>query len=118
LLRAARDRDQEALYDVALRTGLVQPGEVAPSALLEFVSPLVEPLRVDEFPFTRAWLRAQTARSSDVRGSAARTQRRPRIPVRHLLVQRVAAGTTGVLCLLGAPVPVRDEVETALPGMR
>lgn len=47
----------------------------------------------------------------------ARTQRKVHIPVRNLLVQPVVAGTTGVLCLLGARVPLRDEAAIWLPGV-
>lgn len=123
LVRAGQERDAEALFDVAVAAGIVDPADVAPEALLELVDPLLEPLRHERFAFTRGWLRAQTVRFSDPRSSASRTQRRLRIPVRHLLVQRVAAGTTGVLCSLGASVPVREEVagwmlRPAPPGSR
>ena len=114
LLRAGRDRDAAALFDVATATGLVRGADVAPQALLDLVDPLLEPLRHEAFAFSRGWLRSQTIRFSDPRSSASRTQRKLRIPVRHLLVQRVAAGTTGVLCLLGASVPLRHEAEVWL----
>jgi predicted unusual protein kinase regulating ubiquinone biosynthesis (AarF/ABC1/UbiB family) len=117
LLRAGRDRDVAALFDVAKAAGLVRPTDVTAEALLDMMDPLLEPLRHEEFAFTRAWLRSQTTRFSDPRSSASRTQRRLRIPVRHLLVQRVAAGTTGVLCQLGAPVPLRDEAAAWLPEL-
>ncbi|HET7534178.1 MAG TPA: AarF/ABC1/UbiB kinase family protein [Nocardioidaceae bacterium] len=117
LLRAGRDRDAAALFDVASAGGIVQDDEVTPEALLDLVGPLLEPLRHEAFTFTRSWLRSETMRFSDPRSSASRTQRRLRTPVRHLLVQRVAAGTTGVLCLLGASVPLRDEAETWLPEL-
>jgi len=38
------------------------------------------------------------------------------IPPRHLLLQRVASGLVGVLCSLGASVPVDAEVRRWLPG--
>jgi predicted unusual protein kinase regulating ubiquinone biosynthesis (AarF/ABC1/UbiB family) len=117
LLRASRDRDSSALFEVATATGLVAGDTVTPAALSDLLDPLLEPLRHEEFTFTREWLRAQTGRISDPRSRSARTQRRLRSPVRHLLVQRVAAGTTGVLCLLGASVPVAGEVATWMPDL-
>ena len=72
---------------------------------------------VERFPFTRDWLRSLTLRFSDPRSAVSRTQRKLHIPVRYLLVQRVAAGTTGVLCLLGATVPLSGEAATWLPGL-
>lgn len=117
LLRAGRDRDEAALFDLGIDTGLVRATDVTPEALLDLVDPLLEPLRQDSFAFTRGWLRSQTMRFSDPRSSTSRTQRKLHIPVHHLLVQRVAAGTTGVLCLLGAPVPVRHEAAVWLPDL-
>ena len=117
LVRAGRDRDSEALFDVATAAGLVRPTEVTPKALLDLVDPLLEPLRHEEFAFTRGWLRSQTVRFSDPRSAASRTQRKLRVPVRHLLVQRVAAGTTGVLCQLGASVPLGEEAAAWLPEL-
>jgi hypothetical protein len=117
LLRAGRDRDEAALFGVCIATGLVRATDVTPEAMLDLVDPLLEPLRHESFAFTRGWLRSQTTRFSDPRASASRTQRKLHIPVRHLLVQRVAAGTTGVLCLLGASVPVRHEAAVWLPDL-
>ena len=116
LLRAGRDRDSTALFEVAKAAGLVDTGDVTPQALLALIDPLLDPLRQDTFAFSRTWLRAQTARMSNPRSEVARTQRKLRVPVRHLLVQRVAAGTAGVLCLLGAPVPIRHEAESWMPA--
>jgi predicted unusual protein kinase regulating ubiquinone biosynthesis (AarF/ABC1/UbiB family) len=117
LLRAGRDRDANALFDVALATGLVHRRSVSPEALLDFVDPYLEPLRHETFRFSRSWLRSQTTRVSDPRSSAARIQRKLHMPVRHLLVQRVIAGTTGVLCLLGASVPLGDEAAAWIPEL-
>jgi predicted unusual protein kinase regulating ubiquinone biosynthesis (AarF/ABC1/UbiB family) len=117
LLSAGRDRDADALYAVATSAGLVRDTDVTPDALLDLVDPLLEPLRHEAFAFTRRWLRSQTSRFSDPRSSVSRTERRLHIPVRYLLVQRVAAGTTGVLCLLGVPVPLRAEAEAWLPDL-
>jgi hypothetical protein len=104
------------LSDVATAAGIVGD-DVTPQALLDLLDPLFEPLRHDSFTFSRDWLRSQTIRLSDPRSSAARTQRRLRMEPRHILVQRVAAGTTGVLCLLGASVPVAPEATTWIPRL-
>jgi predicted unusual protein kinase regulating ubiquinone biosynthesis (AarF/ABC1/UbiB family) len=116
LLRAGRDRDAARLFEVAQTAGLVREGPATPESLLDLLDPVLEPLRHERFDFTRAWLRGLTTRFSDPRSAASRTQRNLHIPVRYLLVQRVAAGTTGVLCLLGASVPLAGEASTWLPG--
>jgi predicted unusual protein kinase regulating ubiquinone biosynthesis (AarF/ABC1/UbiB family) len=117
LLRAGRDGDAAALLEIAVRAGIVRPGDMSAAALLGLLDPVLEPLREDTFAFTRSWLRAQTVRLSDPRSAASRAQRKLRVPVRYLLVQRVAAGTTGVLCQLGATVPVRAEVARSIPAL-
>ncbi len=109
LLRAGRDRDAVGLLEVASAAGVVRGSSVSAAVLLDLLDPLLEPLRHESFVFTREWLRSQTTRVSDPRSAAARAQRKLHMPVRHLLVQRVAAGTAGVLCLLGATVAVREE---------
>ena len=116
LLVAGRDRDSAALHRLAADAGLLDPHQVTPEALLGLLDPYLEPLRTPAYRFTRAWMQEQTRRASDPRSAAARTQRRLRIPPRHLLVQRVAAGLAGVLCSLGATVPVDAEARAHVPG--
>lgn len=118
LLAAGRDRDAAELHRLAADAGLLNVRKVVPEALLGLLDPYLQPLRADEFRFNRAWMQEQTRRASDPRSAAARTQRRLSIPPRHLLVQRVAAGLTGVLCSLGAAVPVAAEARAHVPGYR
>ena len=73
LVRAGRDRDPAALSEVATATGLVDADDVTPEVLLALLDPLLDPLRQETFTFTRAWLRAQTARVSNPRSEVART---------------------------------------------
>lgn len=117
VLRAGRDRDGEALLDLLTGAGIVRRGQVDEAELLGTLAPLLEPLRHDEFTFSRRWLRTQTTRFSDPFSSASKVQRKLTIPSGYMLVQRVAMGTTGVLCLLGATVPLRPEAERWLPSL-
>ncbi|MGY1988036.1 ABC1 kinase family protein [Blastococcus sp. SYSU DS0669] len=116
LLAAGRDRDTPALHRIATDAGLLQPARVDPAALMALLDPYLEPLRASGYRFTRSWLQEQTRRASDPLTSAARTQRRLSIPARHLLLQRVTTGLVGVLCSLGATVPVDEEARRWLPG--
>ena len=118
LLRALRDEDAAALHDVARTSGLVRGDDVGAAALLDLLGPYGEPLRAPSHRFERAWLQAQTRRTSDPRTAAARTQRHLTVPPRHLLLQRVAFGLAGVLALLGAQVAVDAEVRREVPGYR
>ncbi len=117
LLRAGRDGDAASLWAAATEAGIVSGGDGDAEGLLDLVGPLLEPLRADSFRFNRGWFRGQSGRFSDPRSSASRMQRRLAIPARYLLVQRVMAGTAGVLCLLDADVPLRSEAARWLPGL-
>ena len=116
LLAAGRDRKAPAVHRFAADAGLVRPGRVSPDALLDLLDPYLEPLRIRAYTFGRTWMQEQTRRASDPRSAVSRTQRQLRVPPRHLLVQRVAAGLLGVLCSLGATVAVDDEARRHLPG--
>ncbi len=115
LLAAGRDGEAARLHQLAAAAGLVGGG-VTPAALFDLVGPYVEPLRHPVHRFDRAWLQEQTRRVSDPLSAAARTQRRLSVPPRHLMLQRVAVGLTGVLCSLGATVAVDGEVQQWMPG--
>ena len=116
LLRAGRDNDADGLFGAAKAAGMVGD-EVKPLDLLELLDPLLEPLRHGQFTFTPDWLRSSAIRVSDPRSAASRTQRRVRMNAEHLLVQRVAVGTAGVLCQLAGTVPVAAEAAAWLPGL-
>ena len=121
LLALGRDGDAEGLVAAARDAGLVggsaAGSRVSGDALLALAEPLLAPLRTDEFAFDRAWLREHVRRGTDPRSPAARAQRHVSVPARHLLVQRVGVGLLGVLCSLGARVPVRAEAERWVPGL-
>ncbi|WP_409331864.1 ABC1 kinase family protein [Trujillonella humicola] len=116
LLAAGRDGAAAELHRIADDAHLLQPGKVAATALADLLDPYIHPLRERPYTFTRRWLQEQTRRASDPLGAASRTQRRLSVPPRHLLLQRVATGTVGVLCSLGATVDVDGEVARWLPG--
>jgi predicted unusual protein kinase regulating ubiquinone biosynthesis (AarF/ABC1/UbiB family) len=114
LLAAGRDDDAEGLHRIAAAAGVLHGG-VTPTAVSGLLGPYFAPLRTPEYRFSRAWLQEQTRRVSDPLSAAARTQRRLSVPPRHLMLQRVVAGLAGVLCSLGATIPVDAEVRRWVP---
>ncbi|MEX5718591.1 ABC1 kinase family protein [Geodermatophilus maliterrae] len=116
LLAAGRDGDAVTLHRIAASAGLLQPSAVTPDALMALLDRYLQPLRSPTYGFSRAWIQEQTRLASDPFSATSRTQRRLTIPPRHLLLQRVAVGMTGVLCSLGATVAVDGEVRRWLPG--
>ena len=113
---ALQGRAQEVL--AALRAeGFVRPNiEVDAEAVMDYVLPLLEPITVPRFRFTREWLRAQAVRIGDPRSPAAQLGRQLNLPPSYLLIHRVTLGTIGVLCQLSGEAAFREEMERWQPG--
>ncbi|WP_406146065.1 ABC1 kinase family protein [Streptomyces sp. NBC_01012] len=116
-LRMTLDGDAEAVYAMLREAGFVKESiELDPDAVLGYLLPIIEPAQVDEFTFTRSWLRSQAARIADPRSPAHQMGKQLNLPPSYLLIHRVTLSTIGVLCQLGATVRLRDELESWLPG--
>jgi hypothetical protein len=77
---------------------------------------MLEPLRAEQFSFSRAWLRREAARVADPRSPANQLGRQLNLPPTYLLIHRVTLGGIGVLCQLGTTGPFRAEMERWVPG--
>ncbi|MER7835631.1 AarF/ABC1/UbiB kinase family protein [Streptomyces sp. NPDC096040] len=116
-LRMTLDGDAEAVYELLCAEGFVKESiELDPDAVLDYLLPIIEPARVDEFTFTRNWMRSQAARIADPRNPAHQLGKQLNLPPAYLLIHRVTLSTIGVLCQLGATVRLREELEAWLPG--
>ena len=113
---ALRGEADEVL--AALRAeGFVLPGiEVDAAEVLDYLLPLLEPVAVPRFRFTREWLRHQAVRLGDPRSPAAQLGRQLNLPPSYLLIHRVTLGTIGVLCQLHGEAAFRDEMSRWQPG--
>ncbi|KPI19175.1 ABC-1 domain-containing protein [Actinobacteria bacterium OV450] len=116
-LRMTLDGDAEGTYGHLCAEGFVKESiELDPEAVLDYLLPIIEPARAEEFTFTRPWLRGQAARIADPRSPAHQLGRQINLPPSYLLIHRVTLSTIGVLCQLGATVRLRGELESWLPG--
>ncbi|GGX40649.1 ABC1 kinase family protein [Streptomyces fructofermentans] len=116
-LRMTLDGEAEAVYDLLRTDGFVKESiELDPDAVLDYLLPIIEPAQVDEFTFTRGWMRSQAARIADPRSPAHQLGKQLNLPPAYLLIHRVTLSTIGVLCQLGATVRLREELEGWLPG--
>jgi predicted unusual protein kinase regulating ubiquinone biosynthesis (AarF/ABC1/UbiB family) len=86
-------------------------------AVLDYVTPMLEPLLAPTFHFTRPWLRREAARVADPRSPANALGRQLNLPPTYLLMHRVSAGIIGVLCQLDAEIPYGPELMRWLPGL-
>jgi predicted unusual protein kinase regulating ubiquinone biosynthesis (AarF/ABC1/UbiB family) len=86
-------------------------------AVLDYVTPMLEPVRMELFHFSRSWLRREAARVADPRSPANALGRQLNLPPTYLLLHRVSTGIIGVLCQLDAEIPYAAEVRRWLPGL-
>ncbi|MEE1927684.1 AarF/UbiB family protein [Streptomyces sp. TRM 70351] len=116
-LRMVLADEAEGVYRLLCEEGFVKPDiELEPDAVLDYLAPIIEPARVEEFAFSRDWMREQAARIADPRSLAHQLGRQLNLPPSYLLIHRVTLSTIGVLCQLGARVRLGDELADWLPG--
>ncbi|MCT9083930.1 ABC1 kinase family protein [Streptomyces fulvoviolaceus] len=116
-LRMTLDGEAEAVYELLCVEGFVKESiALDPDAVLDYLLPIIEPAQVEEFTFTRGWMRSQAARIGDPRGPAYQLGKQLNLPPAYLLIHRVTLSTIGVLCQLGSTVRLREELEEWLPG--
>ncbi|MET7857220.1 AarF/ABC1/UbiB kinase family protein [Streptomyces sp. NPDC005318] len=116
-LRLTLEGDAEAVYALLREEGFVKESiALDPEAVLDYLLPIIEPAQVEEFTFTRSWMRNQAARIADPRSPAHQLGKQLNLPPAYLLIHRVTLSTIGVLCQLGAKVRLRDELEAWVPG--
>ena len=117
LARMALAGEAQGVLDNLRAEGFVRPGiEIDAEEVLDYVLPLLEPVAVPTFRFTREWLREQALRIGDPRSPAAQLGRQLNLPPAYLLIHRVTLGTIGVLCQLHGEAPFRDVMERWQPG--
>lgn len=117
LTRMAVDGDADGVFALMRELGFVLDGvDVGPQDVMNYLSPILDPLREPTFTFNREWMRGQAARIADPRTEAARVGRLLNLPPSYLLIHRVTLGSIGVLCQLGATAPYRSLAEQWQPG--
>ncbi|MBX6386038.1 MAG: AarF/ABC1/UbiB kinase family protein [Microbispora sp.] len=115
LTRIFNQGDMDRVVRGLREEGFIRPHiEVDVDALRAFLTPYVEPTRVEEFTFSREWLRQQAATVADLR--PGNVVRQLNLPASYVLIHRVHAAGVGVLCQLGATARFRDEVVRWVPG--
>jgi predicted unusual protein kinase regulating ubiquinone biosynthesis (AarF/ABC1/UbiB family) len=118
LLTCALAGDAVAMAEGLRREGFIRPSmEIDPEALLSYLSPFIDPLRHEEFTFSRAWLRGIAQHINDVRKPSFLVGMKLNLPPAYLLIHRVWLGGIGVLCQIGGTVPAREVVLELMPGM-
>ncbi len=117
-VRYALQDDAEEVVRILSNEGFVKPGvKMDPQEALEYLTPLLDPLRGETFTYSRAWLRDQGSHLSGRGNPAASLGRRFNLPPAYMLIHRVSMGSLGILCQLGSTFAVREVLEPCLPGL-
>jgi predicted unusual protein kinase regulating ubiquinone biosynthesis (AarF/ABC1/UbiB family) len=117
LMRFAMEGDSESLFETLREEGFVRPDTRVPAEHIRaYLAPFVEPLLTERFHFTRRWMQQQAERVGDLGSQDFRTGRSLNLPPQYLMIHRVLAGSTGILCQLNAELPAREIVQRWQPG--
>ncbi|MEV4320458.1 AarF/ABC1/UbiB kinase family protein [Actinocrispum sp. NPDC049592] len=117
LMRFAMTGETDRLFETLREEGFVPPGSKIPAEQVHaYLSPFVEPLLTERFHFTRRWMQKQAERVGEFGSQDFRTGRSLNLPPQYLLIHRVLAGSTGILCQLDAEIPAREIAERWQPG--
>jgi predicted unusual protein kinase regulating ubiquinone biosynthesis (AarF/ABC1/UbiB family) len=115
LMRIGTLLDIDEIVEALREEGFIREGvEVDAESLRSFIVPVAEPLIEDTFKFSREWLRQEFARVTDLRPT--NVVRQLNLPPSYVLIHRVVAAGTGVLCQLEAEGPFRGEALRWVPG--
>ena len=117
LIRIAGIEDDEALLEGLRAEGFIKDHvKVDPGQLLDYLSPFVEPTKVERFRFSREWMRTQFQRINDPRSPSYTLALKLNLPPAYLLIHRTWLGGIGVLSQLEAEAPFRQILTESLPG--
>jgi len=117
LIRIAALEDREALMDGLREEGFIKDRiRLDPDLLLDYLSPFVEPTKVERFRFTREWMRAQFQRINNPREPTYTIAMKLNLPPSYLLIHRTWLGGIGVLSQLEAEAPFNAILTEYLPG--
>jgi predicted unusual protein kinase regulating ubiquinone biosynthesis (AarF/ABC1/UbiB family) len=117
LIRIASMDDYEEVITALREGGFIKDKvKIDPEKLQTYLGPFVEPTKVEEFHFTRKWMRTQFNRINDPKGEAFSVMTRLNMPAEYLLIHRTWTGGVGVLSQLEARVSFRALMTEYLPG--
>lgn len=101
-------RDPELLVRTMETAGFLAPGHgLDPTAVYDYVSTPYQPYLVDEFTFTRDWMRDTLGRIIDIKGPHAEVIAKLNMPASFVILDRVVWGVSAILGKLNVSAPWR-----------
>jgi len=109
--------DGTTAVQLACQVGALAPhAELDPRLVVELLHPMVATAAVDEFTYSRTWLRGLMAHFTEPRFASALRNLTP--PREYALVWRATLSAAGLYAQLGATVPTRGFHLAYSPGFR
>ncbi len=115
LIRTAMVGDAASMTAGLREEGLLV-GDVDAESLLSYLSPFIEPARVEEFHFTRDWMREQYARLQEESRDMESVMPALNVPPVYALIHRVWMGGVAVLSQLDVRARFASVLTELLPG--
>jgi predicted unusual protein kinase regulating ubiquinone biosynthesis (AarF/ABC1/UbiB family) len=116
-LRLACADDYDELVTELRAEGFIRDRiNVDADKLRSYLAPLVEPGRLEQFTFSRAWIQEQFKRINNPKSDSYSVMLRLNLPPSYMLIHRTWVGAGGVLSQLGATIGLRQILADALPG--
>jgi predicted unusual protein kinase regulating ubiquinone biosynthesis (AarF/ABC1/UbiB family) len=101
-------RDPDLLITAMEHAGFLAPGHgLDPELVYDYVSSPYQPYLVDEFTFTREWMRDTLARIVDLNGPHAGVIAKLNMPASFVILDRVVWGISAILGKLNVRAPWR-----------
>jgi predicted unusual protein kinase regulating ubiquinone biosynthesis (AarF/ABC1/UbiB family) len=101
-------RDPERLVAAMEEVGFLRSGHgLAPQSVFDYVSAPYRPYLVDEFTFTREWMRDTLSRIVDIKGPHAEVIAKLNMPASFVILDRVVWGVSAILGKLEVRAPWR-----------
>jgi predicted unusual protein kinase regulating ubiquinone biosynthesis (AarF/ABC1/UbiB family) len=101
-------RDPERLVTAMEHAGFLSPGHgLDPELVYDYVSSPYQPYLVEEFTFTRDWMRDTLARIVDITGPHAEVIGKLNMPASFVILDRVVWGISAILGKLNVTAPWR-----------
>jgi predicted unusual protein kinase regulating ubiquinone biosynthesis (AarF/ABC1/UbiB family) len=101
-------RDPERLVTAMEHAGFLAPGHgLDPELVYDYVSSPYQPYLVDEFTFTRDWMRDTLARIVDISGPHSEVIGKLNMPASFVILDRVVWGISAILGKLNVTAPWR-----------
>ncbi|MDQ2853068.1 AarF/ABC1/UbiB kinase family protein [Dermatophilaceae bacterium Sec6.4] len=117
LLNDAVDGNAQSFVEGLRREGFIRRGvRVDDEAILSYLKVFLEPLHVQEFTFSRAWMRSIFAYINDPRSAQFAIGLKLNLPPNYLLIHRAWLGGIAVLSQIEGTVPARAIVDRCVPG--